>query len=151
MVGSTSPESSVDVRELTTDREIIAAYPLARQLRDRIREETFLAEVRRQESQGYRLFGGFEDGRLVALAGVRRSHTLSRGEHLFVDDLVTAEDVRGRGHGRAMLDWLGEQAAAEGIPRVYLDSRATAKGFYERAGFTFLTSIPCWKETSSSG
>ena len=151
MVGSTSPESSVDVRELTTDREIIAAYPLARQLRDRIREETFLAEVRRQESQGYRLFGGFEGGRLVALAGVRRSHTLSRGEHLFVDDLVTAEDVRGRGHGRAMLDWLGERAAAEGIPRVYLDSRATAKGFYERAGFTFLTSIPCWKETSFSG
>ena len=87
----------------------------------------------------------------MALAGVRRSHTLSRGEHLFVDDLVTAEDVRGRGHGRAMLDWLGEQAAAEGIPRVYLDSRATAKGFYERAGFTFLTSIPCWRETPSSG
>jgi len=57
VVGSTSPESSVDVRELRTDQEIIAAYPLARQLRDRIREETFLAEVRRQESQGYRLFG----------------------------------------------------------------------------------------------
>jgi GNAT superfamily N-acetyltransferase len=141
----------VEVRELATDAEIIAAYPLARQLRDRIREETFLAEVRRQENQGYRLFGGFEDGRLVALAGVRRSHTLSRGEHLFVDDLVTAENVRWRGHGRAMLDWISERAAAEGIPRVYLDSRATAKGFYERAGFTFLTSIPCWKETSSSG
>ena len=27
---------------------------------------------------------------------------------------------------------------------MYLDSRVTAKGFYERAGFTFLTSIPCW-------
>ena len=79
---------------------------------------------------------------------MRRSHTLSRGEHLFVDDLVTAEDARGRGHGRAMLEWLGRQAAAEGIPRIYLDSRATAKGFYERIGYTFLTSIPCWKETS---
>ena len=139
----------MEVRELATDAEISAAYPLARQLRDRIREDTFLAEVRRQQADGYRLYGGFDGGRLVALAGVRRSHTLSRGEHLFVDDLVTHETVRGQGHGRAMLDWIGERAAAEGIPRVYLDSRATARGFYERAGFTFLTSIPCWRETSS--
>ena len=148
MVGSTSPESSVDVRELTTDREIIAAYPLARQLRDRIREETFLAEVRRQESQGYRLFGGFEDGRLVALAGVRRSHTLSRGEHLFVDDLVTDERVRGKGYGTQTIAWLKARARGDGVPRLYLDSRITARGFYERVGFTFQTSIPCWIDVS---
>ena len=141
---------TLEVRALTSDAEISEAYPLARQLRDRIREDTFLAEVRRQQADGYRLYGGFDGGRLVALAGVRRSHTLSRGEHLFVDDLVTDESVRGRGHGRAMLNWLGAQAAADGIPRVYLDSRTTAKGFYERAGFTFLTSIPCWKDSSAS-
>ncbi len=57
-----------------------------RPLRDRIREETFLAEVRRQQIEGYRLYGAFEGERLLALAGVRRSHTLARGEHLFVDD-----------------------------------------------------------------
>ena len=136
------------MRELSSDAEIAAAFPLARQLRDRVREETFLAEVRRQATNGYRLYGGFEGGRLVALAGVRRSHTLSRGEHLFVDDLVTAEEARGRGHGRAMLEWLGRQAAADGIPKIYLDSRTTAKGFYERIGYTFLTSIPCWIDTA---
>jgi GNAT superfamily N-acetyltransferase len=139
----------LEIRPLSTDAEIAAAYPLARQLRDRIREDTFLTEVRRQAIQGYRLYGGFEAGRLVALAGVRRSHTLARGEHLFVDDLVTAEEVRGRGHGRVMLEWLGLQAAAEGIPRIYLDSRATAKGFYERVGYTFLTSTPCWIDTAT--
>ena len=81
---------------------------------------------------GFGLFRAVDDGYELWLAGLEAS-------------------LRGRGHGRAMLDWIGERAAAEGIPRVYLDSRATAKGFYERAGFTFLTSIPCWKETSSSG
>ena len=35
-------------------------------------------------------------------------------------------------------------AASLGLPWVCLDSRATAKGFYERVGFTFNTSIPCW-------
>lgn len=137
----------MDVRELSSDAEIAGAFPLARQLRDRIRPETFLAEVRRQQLEGYRLYGAFVDGRLVVLAGVRRSHTLARGEHLFVDDLVTVEDSRGLGHGRMLLEWLAARAAEAGIPRVYLDSRATARGFYERVGYTFLTSIPCWIET----
>jgi GNAT superfamily N-acetyltransferase len=139
----------VEVRELSSDDEIAAAYPLMRALRDGLREETFAAEFRRQRADGYRLYGGYDAGHLVALAGVRRSHTLSRGEHLFVDDLVTAEGDRGKGHGAALLRWLGRQAAADGIPRVYLDSRATARGFYERVGFTFLTSIPCWIESSA--
>ena len=100
--------------------------------------------------EGYRLYGGFDGGRLVCLSGVRRSHTLSRGEHLFVDDLVTLEEVRGTGFGAQMIRWLAERARAEGLGRIYLDSRATAKGFYEKIGFTLLTSIPCWLEVSSS-
>jgi ribosomal protein S18 acetylase RimI-like enzyme len=140
---------AVQVRELSSDAEIAAAYPLARELRDRIREDTFLAEVRRQQREGYRLYGGFEGDRLVSLAGVRRSHTLSRGEHLFVDDLVTAEGARGQWHGAEMMRALAELAAADGVPRVYLDARLTANGFYERLGFTFLTAVPCWIETDA--
>jgi GNAT superfamily N-acetyltransferase len=130
--------------ELRSNTDITAAFPLMSALRDRIRPDTFLAEVRRQQCQGYQLVGAFDDGVLVALAGIRRSHTLSRGEHMFVDDLVTAEPARGQGHAAALLRWVAASAAAEGIERLYLDSRATAKGFYEQAGFTFLTSIPCW-------
>ena len=116
-------------------------------LRDRIQQESFLAEVRRQQQDGYELIGGFDGDRLVTLAGVRRSHTLSRGEHLFVDDLVTDESVRGRGYGKTMMDWLATRAKADRVPRIYLDSRLSARGFYERIGFTFHTSIPCWRDT----
>jgi len=136
----------MDIRELITDGEIAGAYPLMRQLRDRLREETFLAEVRRQQVEGYRLFGLFDADRLCALAGVRRSHTLSRGEHLFVDDLVTAKAYQRNGFGRALLRELARGAFLQGIPRIYLDSRAAAKGFYEAVGFTMHTSIPCWIE-----
>ncbi len=134
----------MDVRELMTDEEIAAAFPLMRELRDRLRPETFLAEVRRQNVEGYKLIGGFEGGRLVALAGIRRTHTLARGEHLFVDDLVTAEGDRGKGFGREMMRSLARRAVAEGLSRICLDSRFTAKGFYERLGFQFHTSIPGW-------
>jgi GNAT superfamily N-acetyltransferase len=132
------------IRELRSDDDVRAAFPLMATLRDRIQGDTFLAEVRRQQGQGYGLIGAFAGGRLVSLAGVRRTHTLSRGEHLFVDDLVTDESVRGAGHGAALVRWLAERAASEGIARIYLDSRLTAKGFYEKLGFTFHTSVPCW-------
>src|SRR3954447_11023715 len=133
-------------KELRSDHEIESAFPLMAALRDRIHADTFVAEVRRQGCQGYELIAAFEDTTLVALAGVRRAHTLSRGEHVFVDDLVTDERMRGKGYGAALLRWVASRAAAEGIARMYLDSRLTAKGFYEQAGFTFLTSIPCWVE-----
>ena len=34
-------------------------------------------------------------------------------------------------------------AKADGIERIDLDSRSTAKEFYEKLGFRFHTSIPC--------
>ena len=116
------------------------------ELRDRIRSETFLDEIRRQQAEGYHLYGLFADDELVSLAGVRRSHTLSRGEHLFVDDLVTAKAYQRNGFGRELLREIARVAFLQGIPRIYLDSRITAKGFYEAVGFTMQTSIPCWIE-----
>jgi GNAT superfamily N-acetyltransferase len=137
------------VRILDTDVDIVRAFPLMSSLRDRIRQDSFLAEVRRQQRDRYELIGGFLDDRLVALAGVRPGHTLSRGEHVFVDDLVTEASHRGEGHGRAMLAWVAARAHAAGVPRVYLDSRATAKTFYEGLGFTCLTAVPCWIDSGA--
>ena len=140
--------TSLTCRELRSDAEIHDAFPLMSYLRERLREETFLAEIRRQQAQGYELIGAYAAGRLVALAGVRRTHTLSRGEHLFIDDLVTDPGDQGRGHGSRLMTWLATRAAAEGISRIHLDSRITARGFYEKLGFTFHTSIPCWIEAA---
>jgi GNAT superfamily N-acetyltransferase len=139
----------MEIRELTSDADILAAFPLMAELRARIGRDTFLAEVRRQQVEGYRLIGAFNSGTLVALAGIRRSHTLSRGEHLFVDDLVTTEARRGDGLGTALLRWLAARAAEQGLSRIYLDSRATARGFYERLGFEMMTSIPCRIEVAT--
>jgi GNAT superfamily N-acetyltransferase len=132
------------IRALQTDDEITVAFPLMAQLRDRIRPETFLADVRAAQSEGYELIGGFDDGaRLVVLAGLRCTRTLSRGRHVFVDDLVTDQSVRGKGCGRQMLQWIAQFALDRGMSHIHLDSRDTATGFYEQLGFTFSTSVPC--------
>src|SRR5688572_16100847 len=115
----------MDIRELQTDSSILETYPLMRALRERITRDTFLDEVRRQQAAGYRLLAGYDNGKPVVLAGVRRAHTLSRGDHLFVDDLVTEESARASGCGRAMMQFLAREAADQGIPRIYLDARIT--------------------------
>jgi GNAT superfamily N-acetyltransferase len=134
----------MEIRVLSTDAEIAAAFPLMHVLRERLTAGTFVEVVRQQQRDGYVLVGGYDRGKLVTLAGFRAGQTLSRGPHLFVDDLVTDAGEQGKGHGQAMIAWLRQTAMDRALPTVWLDSRATAKGFYERCGFTMNTSIPCW-------
>ena len=134
----------IDVRELASDGELEGAFALMAELRPHLRSDSFVDTVRRQQRGGYRLYGGFADSALVVLAGVRDAETLSRGPHLFVDDLVTLRSRQGKGHGADMLRWLARHAAGRGFDRVYLDSRDTALGFYRRLGFAPLTAVPCW-------
>src|SRR5205823_10852007 len=124
--------------------DIAGAYQLMALLRPSLSEDQFVDQISAQQQDGYRLIGGFVAGRLVALAGYRIARTLSRGPHLFVDDLVTAPVDQGKGYGQAMLRHLAAIARKLNLPRIWLDSRDTAKTFYEQTGFTLHTSVPCW-------
>jgi GNAT superfamily N-acetyltransferase len=135
--------TELEIAELETDEAIAAVFPLMSELRPRVRREDFVPQVRTQQREGYRLLSGSVGGRAVTLAGYRWATTLVRGRHLFVDDLVTAAGEQGKGYGKAMLRHLAGIARAAGYDKVYLDSRDTARTFYERVGFTMHTSIPC--------
>jgi GNAT superfamily N-acetyltransferase len=77
-----------------------------------------------QRGEGYRLVGAFEDGTKegVAVAGFRVGHMLAWGRFLYVDDLSTLSAARRRGHGRALLEWLTEEARRLGCEQLHLDS-----------------------------
>lgn len=90
--------------------------------------------------QGYRLVGAFDgdvSGNAVAVAGFRISRNLAWGQYLYVDDLVTTPETRGRGLGRALLDWLHGEAQTQGCSQLHLDSgthRQSAHRFYFASG-----------------
>lgn len=81
-----------------------------------------------QRPEGYRVVAVFEGGaaEAAAVAGFRVGHMLSRGRHLYVDDLSTLPAARRRGHGRALLDWLDAEARRQGCDRLHLDSGVEA-------------------------
>jgi GNAT superfamily N-acetyltransferase len=109
---------------------------------DLVDEDAFVRAVNDvQRAEGYRLVGVFEEGesKAAAVAGFRSMHSLAWGHYLYVDDLSTLPDARHRGHGRALLDWLLEEARRLGCDQLHLDSgvgldRADAHRLYLNAG-----------------
>jgi GNAT superfamily N-acetyltransferase len=77
-----------------------------------------------QRAEGYRLVGAFEDGEAdaAAVAGFRVGHLLAWGRFLYVDDLSTRASARRRGHGRALLEWLADEARRLECEQFHLDS-----------------------------
>jgi len=104
-------------------------------LRPHLAAEEFVARVQAQQAQGFHLAYLEDDGAVVAVAGFRAMEMLMSGRTLYVDDLVTDESRRSRGHGKAMLDWLQEYARKAGCETFSLDSgthRQEAHAFYFR-------------------
>lgn len=113
------------VRELMPP-ETRLAFRAMRALRTQLAdEESFVRRVDElQRPEGYRLVGAFEEGEPEAagVAGFRTGHNLAWGRYLYVDDLSTLPEARRRGHGRHLLDWLGEEAERLGCDQLHLDS-----------------------------
>ena len=114
-------------RELGPSETHLAFTPM-RQLRPHIDSvEDFVNQVNGfQRAQGYRLVASFagDDARPFAAsaAGFRRLHTLAWGDVLYIDDLVTLEAHRGRGHASRLLNWVLKEARRLGCAQVHLDS-----------------------------
>lgn len=127
-----------------TDDQIRRCFPALKVLRPHLREEDFVARIRRQQTQGYRLaFHDDADTEAAAsVAGFRLLEYLAWGRALYIDDLVTRPDCRGRGCGGALLEAVVAHAEASGCDAVHLDSgyqRHDAHRLYLNHGFRLTT------------
>lgn len=118
-----------------SDDEILRCFAVMQELRPALVPQEFVATVRAQESEGYRLALLEVQSVVRAVAGFRVQRMLASGRTMYVDDLVTCAAARSRGYGRTMLQWLMERARAEGCATFSLDSgthRQEAHAFYFR-------------------
>lgn len=123
------------VRAATTLADLQRCFPVMRELRPALTEESFCGQVMRQAAQGYRLVYLERDGRPAACAGYRILENLAWDRFLYVDDLVTAATARSQGLGDRLFQWLLAEARAEGCGQLHLDSgvqRFEAHRFYLR-------------------
>jgi GNAT superfamily N-acetyltransferase len=106
----------------TTDAEIAACFPAMKCLRPHLEESGFVAKVRRQEKEGYRLAYILEGKLAASAAGYRVLEFMAWGRVLYVDDLITVPEKRGSGYGGFLLDWLIQQGRNEGCDELHLDT-----------------------------
>ncbi len=109
------------IRVAGTDREVDACFPVMAQLRPHLARSEFVARVRRQMADGYRLAYLLEGSTVRTVAGYR----------------VGDESRRSRGCGKALLAWLQHEARRLHCAQLHLDSgtqRKDAHRFYLREG-----------------
>ncbi|MCH7341992.1 GNAT family N-acetyltransferase [Pelomonas sp. CA6] len=131
------------LREVEREDEVLALFPLMAQLRPHLASaEEFLQRWRRQSAEGYRLVALYRedaggDLQPEALAGYRVQENLVHGRFLYLDDLVTDQRLRSRGHGERLIRHLRELAPRLGCGKLVLDtplSNALGQRFYFRMG-----------------
>jgi GNAT superfamily N-acetyltransferase len=122
------------------DADIRRCFAVMRQLRPHLHDEAdFLVRARRQmgHERWQLIYVEDDSGVVAAVSGFRILECLSSGKTLYVDDLVTAEDQRGKRYGETLMAWMEQRARDEGCETFSLDSgtqRTGAHKFYFRLG-----------------
>ena len=70
-------------RLTTSDADILHCFPVLRELRPALTQETFVATIREQQSEGYRLALLEDEGRVTTVAGFRVQRLLATGKTIW--------------------------------------------------------------------
>ena len=126
------------IKTARNNEHIHACWEVLLALRPHLKQETFIATVRRQMDEGYHLIYIEKEGKAVSAAGFRYLRMLYCGHIIYIDDLSTLPEARGKGHAGLLLDFIIDKARAEGLDGVHLDSghqRFDAHRLYLNKGF----------------
>lgn len=112
---------------LETKEDLELCYEVFKQLRPHLTsKEMFISQVNRQQLLSYQIIAiKNSTGQVVSAAGFRITEFLAWGKVLYIDDLITSPDFRGKGYGSSLLDWLIEKAKSEKCQALHLDTGYT--------------------------
>ena len=127
------------IKTAKSDEEILNCWEAMHLLRPALAQESFIEQIRSMNKEGYQLISLTDDGQVVSVAGYRIFSMLYCGKQLYIDDLSTLENCRGKGYASALLKHIYNIAKKESCISVQLDSgpnRTTAHKLYFKEDFT---------------
>ena len=114
-------------------------------------EDTHALEADELLDPALTLYGFRDGGTLLGVAALKRLDD----RHAEIKSMHTAEEARGRGVGRALLDHLLAVARERGFQRISLETGvmpafAPARALYERAGFRACGPFGSYRESPNT-
>ena len=122
------------ISELTNTKQWLEAFPIMKQLRTDLTEETYIELLQDMSKDGYKLYAMYVENEIVSLAGLSWRINFYNKRHIFIYDLVTDVSQRSFGYGEKLLQYIHDWANENGAEYVALESglqRIDAHRFYE--------------------
>src|SRR4051794_24534859 len=103
------------ISELTNTKQWLEAFPIMKQLRTDLTEETYIELLQDMSKDGYKLYAMYVKDEIVSLIGLSWRINFYNKRHIFIYDLVTDVSQRSFGYGEKLLkyihDWANENGA----------------------------------------
>ncbi|WP_044199641.1 GNAT family N-acetyltransferase [Dyadobacter tibetensis] len=124
-----------NIEQVKTDADSLKCRRAIQALRPLLSDDMYMDAVRQTLADRRQIIFIEENGEAVSVAVFETGYNLFRGPYLYIDDLTTLPEARGKGHAGALIDWILDYARRENIKEVHLDSgvnpgRANAHRLY---------------------
>ncbi|PZX01223.1 acetyltransferase (GNAT) family protein [Psychrobacillus insolitus] len=122
------------ISELINTKQWLEAFPIMKQLRTDLTEETYIELLQDMSKDGYKLYAMYVEDEIVSLVGLSWRINFYNKRHIFIYDLVTDVSQRSFGYGEKLLKYIHDWANENGAEYVALESglqRSDAHRFYE--------------------
>lgn len=110
------------IKAAETSEDFLKCFEVVQFLRPHLTIESYLGLVKKMTAGSYSLIYAEEDGKVFSACGFRYLTTLYDGEIIYIDELSTHPEARGKGYAGSLLDFVFEKARKEGLTAVHLDS-----------------------------
>ena len=128
----------MEIKTATTKEDFLDCWEMVHELRPLLTPETYIELVLTMLDEGYHMIYIEEKGKAVAFCGFRYTTMLYRGKSIYIDDLCTLPNCRGKGYAGILLKHVIGLSRSEGLQSIHLDSghwRHDAHRLYLNHGF----------------
>jgi ribosomal protein S18 acetylase RimI-like enzyme len=128
----------MEIKQAKEKDDFLKCWEVVHELRPHLDQEQYLTLILYMIDEGYKMIYIEENGKAVSFCGYRVTTMLHRGRSIYIDDLCTLPEARGKGQAKALLDHVFEEAKGEELQSVHLDSghhRHDAHRLYLNSGF----------------
>lgn len=112
----------MNIQFATTDEQLLQCRDVVINLRPHISKDEYLQKAKQLLSEGPQMIYIEDEGKAAAFSVFRINYYFYRGKNMYIDDLGTLPEYRGKGYAGALLDFLKQYAKEQNCENIHLDS-----------------------------